>query len=225
MKIFGLVVAIETEINALLESGCEFKKVDDKTYEVYETTINENKLYVIHSGCGEVFAGIATQYLITKYNVEFIFNYGICGALKPNLETSTCSLVKEVINYDFDTDPIDKKGIGFHTEINELYLKPDQDLISKALEIIDLPLYRCASGDKFIDLENDRKYLNEKFEADICEMEAAGILLTCYQNKIPALLLKGISDSYQGGGQEFSKMAKTSSLIAAKIFIQIIKNI
>ena len=79
MKIFGLVVAIETEINALLESGCEFKKVDDKTYEVYETTINENKLYVIHSGCGEVFAGIATQYLITKYNVEFIFNYGIYG--------------------------------------------------------------------------------------------------------------------------------------------------
>ncbi len=224
MKKFGLVVAIETEINSLLKTGKSFIKINDNKFEIYYSKINNNELYVIHSGCGEIFASIATQYLITKYNIDLIFNYGICGALKPGLETSSCCLIDSIVNYDFDTDPIDHKGVGFHTEIDSLILKPDNSLIQKVLDIKKLPIYRCASGDKFIDLESDRLALNKNFSCDVCEMEAAGIFLTCFQNNIPCLFLKGISDSYSGGNQEFIKMAETSSFIAANLFINIIEN-
>ncbi len=224
MKRFGLVVAVETEINALLKINKDLKKLKDDRFEIYFAKINNNELYVIHSGCGEIFASIATQYLITKFSIDIIFNYGICGALRPNLETSSCCLIDSIINYDFDTDPIDHKGVGFHTEIKSLILKPNQELIDKVLSKEKLPLYRCASGDKFIDKEEDRLYLHQNFDADVCEMESAGIFICCYQNKIPCLFLKGISDSYSGGSQEFQKMASTSSLVAAKLFIDIIEN-
>lgn len=223
MKKYGLVVAIKIEIDALKEK-VNLEKIDDK-FEIYKAIINDNELYVIHSGCGEIFGGIAAQYLITKYNCEIIFNFGICGALKPNLKTTSVCIINEIVDYEFDTDPIDHKGIGYHEELNQSIFKCNENLINKVLSSFDIPAYRCASGNKFIDTNQKRDYLSNTFNADICEMECFGIYLTCWANKIPCLFLKGISDSYDGGAQEYNKLAYKSSLIAADIFLKIITNI
>lgn len=224
MKRFGLVIAILTEVKALLNTKFKFETLEEKPFTVYKTIINDNELIIIHSGCGEILASAATQHLITKYNVDYIFNYGICGALRDDLNTLDTCIVKSIINYDFDTDAIDHLGVGYHYEMGELYLKPDQELIEKALKIVNLPLYVCASGDKFVDNNEERDYLKNTFKADICEMESAGIFMVSKLNNKPCLFIKGVSDSYKGMHQEYETMAKESAKIAVDIFLNIIEN-
>ena len=61
----------------------------------------------------------------------------------------------------------------------------------------------CASADRFVDKAEDKRALHETYGAHICEMEAAGIVLTCDRAGVPCLLLKIVSDGITGGAEEF----------------------
>mgnify|MGYP002934521608 CR=1 FL=1 len=46
--------------------------------------------------------------------------------------------------------------------------------------------------------------IRDSFEtAQICDMEAAGILLTANMSNTPALLIKAVSDGVTGGAEEY----------------------
>ena len=53
-------------------------------------------------------------------------------------------------------------------------------------------------------------------------MEAAGIYITSYVNNVPAIFIKGVSDTKTGGAEEFANMIKESSAIAFEILVDII---
>lgn len=63
----------------------------------------------------------------------------------------------------------------------------------------------CASGDRFIASADEKRSLHDEFNADICEMEAAGIALTCNRSSVPCLLIKAVSDAVEGGAEEFAR--------------------
>ena len=54
-----------------------------------------------------------------------------------------------------------------------------------------------------MDKAEDKRALHETYGAHICEMEAAGIVLTCDRAGVPCLLLKIVSDGITGGAEEF----------------------
>ena len=83
----------------------------------------------------------------------------------------------------------------------------------------------CASGDKFIAKKEKKEELHNIFNADICEIEAAGIVLTCNKNKIPCLLIKTVSDSIIGGTIEFKNAFNESARICLEIANKVISNI
>ena len=64
--------------------------------------------------------------------------------------------------------------------------------------------------------------LRETFSADICEMEAAGILLTCHKNKIPSLFIKVVSDGLTGDANEYWSEKKSTSVLALEVLLKII---
>ena len=227
MEKFGLVIAVFSEIKALLdEKGATLNHIEEKPFNIYEYKIKDNKiLYIIHSGCGEEFASIATTYLILKYKVTTIFNYGVVGALNPNLKECDTCLINEVIQHDFDTDDIDHKGVGYHSEFETNTFNCDNELIKKSLKIVDLPIYRLCSGNRFISSEKDRKYLFNTFKGDVCDMELVGILMTAKLFNIPVLSIKGVSDSYHANVQDFETLAYKSASIAVKIILNIVENI
>ena len=61
----------------------------------------------------------------------------------------------------------------------------------------------------------------ECFDADICEMEAAGIVLTCDRNKVPCLMIKMVADGITGGAEEYHK----ESLNAAKKCLDVFERV
>ena len=83
----------------------------------------------------------------------------------------------------------------------------------------------CASADKFIADPQLKANLNKQFGAHICEMEAAGIVLICNRNNVPCLLIKSVSDSIEGGAEEFRNTINEAAAMCLDIADAIIKEL
>ncbi len=223
MKKIGLLVAVE--IDSLLQSNFTYTKTEHVgKFDIYIYEINRNQIIVIHSGCGQIKAAAATEILISLYHVDFIINFGIVGALTEEIGLQQVCVVDNVVDYAFDTSEVDKCEVGRHCEYPSVYLKADDKLIEKALQIIPgLCKVNCASGSKFISTPEEKSQINRDFNCDIVEMEAAGILLTADMHSVGVLFIKGISDGLHGGKEEFLAMRKKSSDVCLEIVLQLLE--
>lgn len=220
MKKIGMVVAVEIE--AVIEKYAGLEKIENIPYEIWRTNIKNVELYILKSGAGEIFASAGTQYLITKYNVELIVNFGIVGALTEELSHESVCLVEKVVHYDFDTSAVDNCAVGRYLNYESEYIGVNKKLLDVAKSVFpNLKEVICASGDKFVADSEQKKNLHEKFNADIVEMESAGISLTCDRNNIPCIFIKTIADTLFGGANqyevEFERASKMCMAITEKI--------
>lgn len=206
MKQIGMVVAVEMKA-VLDELGEPLREIMFPGHSVLQYLFAERTLFVVESGSGQIAATMATQFLITQFKVDLIINFGSVGGLTPEIELTQTCIVEHVVHYDFDTSSVNHWEIGRYRGYPSVYIPTTEEIIDKAVMLYPtLKKVICASGDKFIDNLEDKKQLHERFKADICDMEAAGIVLTCNQNNIPCLLMKSVSDSLAGGATEYKTM-------------------
>ena len=213
MKTIGMLVAVE--MGAVLSRYGTAKKTETRSgFEVYTYDMHGYTLHVMHSGAGEIAAAAATQLLIDRYGAELIVNFGVVGGLTAEMaQTKTC-VVEKVVHYDFDTSAYDGTLPAQYAEYPDVYIPATASLVSRAVQIApELRRVVCASADKFVDGQEAKSALHERFGADICEMEAAAVVLTCNRSGVPCLLIKTVSDGLLGGAEEFgAALAKTSAL-------------
>lgn len=202
MKI-GMLVAIETD--AIFDYYEAVETVEErKGFTVYKVKRGNNEIYIAHMGMGEIASSSGTQHLISKYGVDMIANFGVVGGLTEQIKKNRVCAVERVVHYKYDCSEFMDLKVGQVDGHDSIFIKPDETLVNKACEICpELKRVTCCSGDKFIATPEEKSYLHETFEGDICEMEAAGIVLTCEANNVPCLLLKAVSDSLFGGAREF----------------------
>ncbi len=222
MKI-GMVVAVELE--AVLELfGAEPQILDAPAFQVRCYELSGNQLFVVHCGAGEIASAAATQFLITKFETELIVNFGVVGGLTPQMKAAHSCVVKSVVHYDFDVSAVNHCPVGKYSEEPQREIMATPWLLKLAVELEpSLKPVVCASADKFIASEEQKKRLHEEFGADICEMEAAGILLTCRRNRVPCLMIKSVADSITGGPQEFHREFDRAARQCFEILMKIVE--
>ena len=211
----GVVVAIE--IDAVLKRyGKPTKTSSSGGYTVRIYDRGGFDLIVVESGAGEIAAATATQMLIDRYKVDLIVNFGVVGALV-NADELGCGglcVVEKVIHYDFHTEGWLNLPVGQYPGYASPFIETDQELCKQTLELIpDARAVVCASADKFVDRAEDKQTLRENTDAQICEMESAGIVLTCRRCGVPCLLIKAVADTLMGGGKEFFRELERVSLL------------
>ena len=106
MKI-GIVIAVERELVSFLESSYTIEEKYKGKIKYYCTKINNNEIYAIKSGWGLIDAAAATQFMISVLDCSAIINFGVTGALDPELKVKELFVVNRCMNYDFDTSCID----------------------------------------------------------------------------------------------------------------------
>ncbi len=216
MKKIGMIVAMDKELKDYFEKLGSVKVLENSVYNVWQAEAYGKELYIIKSGVGEISAAGATQYLITKYGVDIIINFGICGKISDNLKILDTVVLSSVVYYQFDCSDIDDVLPGVYMG-NSYYIETDKSLVNKILTLdASLKTAICASGDKFIGKKEDKKYLSNTFKADVCEMESAGILITCLKNSVKCLLIKSVSDDCDG--MDF----RTYCTLAAQKYVEIV---
>ena len=225
MKTIGMLVAVEIKavLDRYSDSLCE-KEIAG--YRVLEYQTPNYKLVIAKCGAGEIAAAGGTQFLISEYKVDMIINFGVVGGLTAEMaKTKTC-VVEQVVHYDFDTSAVDNWEVGRYAEYPTVYLPATKSLVDKAIAINpDLMPVICASGDKFIADPAKKAELNRQFGAKICEMEAAGIVLICNRNNVPCLLIKSVSDSIEGGAEEFRSTINEAAAICLDIADKVINEL
>ncbi len=226
MKI-GMIVAVQGEIEAMLKKiGMPMSEEKFPGYEVKMYLVSGHELYVTQSGAGEISAAAATQMLISVYNVSLIVNFGVVGGLTPDMRLSQTAVVTKAVHYDFDTSAIDNCEVGRYLDYPDVYIPANEALYSLACQVEPklMPVI-CASADKFVDDPAAKLDLNARFGAHICDMETAGILLTANRNQVPALLIKAVSDSVEGGAWEFSKMLREAAYTCVSVMMRVLEKL
>ena len=224
MKKIGIVFATMEEYLPIGELfGKREKEESIGIFRIFSHSFKDRKVIVIVSSVGEIRAAAATQLLITKFGVECILNFGLCGGLTIKQKGADIVLVDGVIHTDYDVTINDEYVLGQVMGFNEPIIKTDRALLQKAKKISAFPEVICASADKFVDKKEARIALNKKFGADICEMEAAGILITAINNGIPSLHVKAISDTIEGEGAEFGVLQEQASRAYCKFIDRLLE--
>ena len=222
MKRIGMIVAVE--IKAVLDKyGSALEEKNVAGYRVLEYKTPDYELVILNCGAGEIAAAAGTQYLISAYNVDMIVNFGVVGGLTEEMGKTKTAIVEKVVHYDSDTSAIDHCEVGRYVQYPDVYIPVDAYLFNKAREMYpELKPVICASADKFVADPEAKRALNRQYGAEICEMEAAGIALTCDRNHVPCLMIKVVSDGITGGAEEFSQTIDEAAAICIEIVNEVI---
>jgi adenosylhomocysteine nucleosidase len=218
--VIGMVVAIPEEIRALFENFGSYAGEDvESGYRVFMYDVGRHRIIVSGSGAGEIEAAATTQFLITRYNVNLIVNFGVVGGLTPDMGLHRTVVVEKVVHYRYDATPFDKTVVlGQHVGMPDLYMPATPNFIKAAKKVEpELEGVICASADQFVEKAEDKKYLRDTFGADICDMESAGIVVTAIRNEVPVMLIKAVSDDVEGNAEQFAETVSAAAATCVKV--------
>lgn len=223
MKIIGMIVAVEIQ-SVLKRYGAKLvEKKETAGYQVLEYETDQYRMIVVKCGVGEIAAASGTQFLISEYHVDLVINFGVVGGLTKEMSKMTVCIVETVVHYDFDTSAANHMEVGRYSQYSDIFIPTTESLLDKARNIHpELVSVVCASGDKFIADPKQKRKMHEMFDADICEMEAAGIVLTCNRNQVPCMLVKCISDGVEDSVEDFQETVEGAADLCLKVMEKIV---
>ena len=224
-KPIGIIGAMQIEIEGLKQAMTD---ITEET--VSGVTFTCGKLEGVDVVCavcgvGKVFAAIAAEAMILRYNVRALLNTGVAGGLADGLVVGDVVLADAVVQHDMDTSPLGDP-VGLLSGINVVRIATDKDMLSalRAATEAEGLCYRVgtvATGDQFIASDAQKARIKALFDAAACEMEGGSIGHVAYVNGVPFAVLRAISDG--GDGMEFSEfvtLAAARSVAVTKEFVK-----
>lgn len=230
MKRIGIIVAMQEELEEIKEYVEDINEKEIRHITFIEGKVEEKNVVLVQCGIGKVNAAMVTQALIDSYNIEYIVNIGVAGALNPMLNIGDVVIADKLIQHDFDITAFGHSK-GYITGVGD-FIQTDENLRNKLEKLnhnnkdndYKIKLGIIASGDIFCtDIEMKNK-IYSKFDADCVEMEGAAIAQVCYLNEIPFVVMRSISDSPNGKNAiTFDKFLKIASKRVANLLVEFIK--
>ena len=140
--------------------------------------------------------------------ISKIINIGAAGGINPELKIQDIVIGEKIVQYDFDTTSAGDYEKGEIQGIGK-FIRSDYELINickKVLEkrvdnSIKVVIGTIATADIFCSDPEIAKEVREEFGAECVEMEGAAIAQVCFLDKIPFLVIRGISDTPNGNNE------------------------
>ncbi len=193
----GFVVAMEKEAEHFLKEA-EVKAITEiAKKKVYQGVFKGKEFVLIVGGIGKVNAGMATQILIDKYNIEMIINFGTAGGKDPKTQrVGDVALIDKVSQYDFDLSELDDVSVGYMQDYDCIYFESAYKKYKGGAFVVS----SVSSADRFtfIKSEMEKFYL---LGASVVDMEIGAIGQVAYSNGIDFYGLKLLTD-VEGSGEE-----------------------
>ena len=220
----GIIFAMNEELNKFLELLKLKKKKNIYDLVFYECSYKDKELILVESGVGKVNAARGTQVLIDNYDIDYVINIGVAGAISDKVNIMDVVVGNKLVQYDFDIE-IFGHELGYVPKVG-VYAESDPKLLSLATSK-NVHVGVIASGDKFVTDEKLAKEINNKYNALCVEMEGASIAQVCYLSKIPFIIIRSISDSVLKNENkiDFDEFLEASCEKVSKYLLDIIDKI
>lgn len=232
MTKIGIIGAMDEEIEILKDLMEIENKNNIAGMSFFSGKLLNKDIILVRSGIGKVNAAVCTQVLISKFNVSYIINTGVGGAIHTDLNVGDIVISSDVLQHDFDATSFGYK-LGEIPRMDTYVFKADKRLVDIAFaasrnETVNhqTMIGRILSGDVFVACPDKKEFLWDNFKGYCTEMEGAAIGHTSFLNNIPFVIIRSISDKADGTAHinfnEFVlKAAKNSSNIVKSIIEQI----
>lgn len=154
------------------------------------------------SGVGEIYASATTALFAERYKVDALLNFGLVGALNPQLHVGDLAVVNRVVHHQMDLRGLGASKKGVYDNRYTPFWELPSDTIERVQNAIPqrLPEVTLASGDAFVSSKAQKAELVRDFQADICDMEGAAIAIVSAAYGIPLFMLKMVSDNADDKG-------------------------
>jgi adenosylhomocysteine nucleosidase len=154
-----------------------------------------SSVVLFHGGWGKIAAAGSTQYAITRWKPELLVNLGTCGGFEGEVAKGDVLLVNRTVVYDIVEqmgDPAEAIR-DYSTDIDLSWLGPDRPKgVRESL---------LVSGDRDI-VASEIPMLRKTYGAVAADWESGAIAYVAKANRVPTLILRGVSDVTGVGGDE-----------------------
>ncbi len=200
MNYIGIIVAIEEELEAVLHYAKNIQYKEIKKLEFIECKIKDRNCVITRSGVGKVNAARTTQVLMYEYNLIYIVNVGVAGAINDNLDIGDVIVGKNIVQHDFDITSFGHSK-GYIPKIGN-YIESDKKLIDEFEAQINsseerkykIKLGTVATGDIFCTKIEMKNKIFSKFRADVVDMECGAIAQVAFLEQKPFIAIRSVSD-------------------------------
>lgn len=213
----AIIGAVDKEVVLLQKNMTEkaIQKIQGLTF--ITGKLHGRNVVLAKTGVGKVNAAMAVTLLIAFFKPSEIIFTGIAGAINPKLKLGDIVIASQTAQYDFGTltpdgihnwgmnNPInDKPNPVFYTADTLLLQSADVAIakikltkikVGKVLKLPTIIHGIVVTGDMFIASSAKNKELREKYKADAVEMEGAAVAQVCWQNNVPCLVIRSLSDA------------------------------
>ena len=215
----GIIGAMDEEV-AKLKADLTDTMEEQHTGLTFVTgKLSGKDVVVVRSGIGKVNAGACTAVLIDRYHVDYVINTGIAGSLDAHIDIGDIVLSEDAVQYDMDATNFGYQ-LGEIPRVGTMAFKASDTLIGiaeeenkKVNQDIRTFIGRVCSGDKFVSDHEPKDWIISQLQGRCCEMEGAAIAQIAWQNKVPFLIVRAISDKADDSATEdyptFEKKAIT----------------
>lgn len=224
MKYIGIIVAMDEEREEIINimKDVEVKQVYNLRFLVGK--IQGKNCIIAKSGVGKVNAARTTQIMIDNFELSYVVNIGVAGAVNGLLNIGDVIIAKHVVQHDFDITAFDHSK-GYITGVGDR-VKCDEQLVSEFEQVIEsqpeknyqIKMGIVATGDIFCTEIWMKDKIRVKFDADVVDMECGAVAQVCYLDRIPFIAIRCVSDTPNGdNASTFDENLKMASRRCANI--------
>ncbi len=184
--------------------------------------INGHEVVVAETGIGKVNAAMTTAFVLAHFKPQWVLFTGIAGGVNPDLQPGDIVIARQTAHHDyrsitFEQQPTNQTRNAITKEMNPAYFSADSVMMKTAQEAAktvsfeSIPLTSrpptvvvgtVVTGDQFISSEEKVASLWSEFRADATEMEGAAVAQVCYQQQVPCLVIRSLSDKANSNARQ-----------------------
>ena len=141
-------------------------------------------------------------------------------SLSPDIKAGDIIIANKLVQHDFDVTAFgNPKGYidnGLEPHKPTIF-NSDKTFVEKFKKDLELSqnenikLCTIATGDIFVNQENQKQAIRDEFKADAIDMESAAIAQTSQRNIVPLVVIKTISDSENNSVFEYKQNKKATA--------------
>ena len=229
MKKIGLIGAMDSEIAAFCR---DFEAEKTHIPGIFLGKYNGYEIYICVSGIGKVNAGCCTQILADLFAVDCIINTGIAGSLDAAIDIGDIVLCTDAVQHDMDAVAFGY-DLGVIPRMPVSYFPADEKLRAAVKTIcervnpeIKVHEGRVATGDQFIADKAKKDFIVTNFSAKCTEMEGAAIAQAAYNNNLPFLIVRAISDKADNSAQmDYPAFEKQAIEHTVKLMLALVEEV
>jgi adenosylhomocysteine nucleosidase len=214
-NITGILGAFSDEVKIILANVQQKKEHIIQQIRFTEGTLNGRHVVVAQTGIGKVNAAITSTLLVEHFMPRELIFTGIAGGINPELSPGDLVIGTTVAHHDYGT--INPDGMllrstrnPFNMQENPVYFPCDASLVQLAeqtskkitLEKIGgsegksprISSGVIVTGDVFVSSSTATLVLRKQMNAEATEMEGASVGQVCWQQRVPFIVIRSLSD-------------------------------